>query len=126
VEKEIDATALESRVPTLILQPLVENAVRHGIEPQTAPGVIRIRARRDGSTLRLTVQDTGTVTGAKPAARQREGIGLPNTRARLQELYGDLGRMTLTNGVEGGFQVELEFPCRTAATSPQVHAQTAT
>jgi LytS/YehU family sensor histidine kinase len=124
VEKEIDATALDSRVPTLILQPLVENAVRHGIEPQTAPGIIRIRAWREGATLHLTVQDTGAgvAVNTKQAQRQREGIGLPNTRARLQELYGEQGRMTLTNGAEGGFTVDLDFPCRTAATAPPSNA----
>jgi signal transduction histidine kinase len=108
IEKEIDAAALEAQVPTLILQPLVENAVRHGIEPQTEPGLVRIVARREGDLLRLTIQNSGLP--AKPGPKTREGIGLPNTQARLREMYGDLGRMTLTSGSEGGFTVDLEIP----------------
>jgi sensor histidine kinase YesM len=95
-------------VPTLILQPLVENAMHHGIEPQTTPGLVRIAASREGESLRLTVHDNGTPAKAGP--KSREGIGLPNTRARLQEMYGNLGRLTLTSASEGGFTVDLEVP----------------
>jgi sensor histidine kinase YesM len=108
IEKKIDATALDALVPTLILQPLVENAMHHGIEPQTTPGLVRIAASREGESLRLTVHDNGTP--AKPGPKSREGIGLPNTRARLQEMYGNLGRLTLTSASEGGFTVDLEVP----------------
>ncbi len=108
IEKVIDATALDAQVPTLILQPLVENAMRHGIEPQTTPGLVRIVARRVGDALHLTIHDNGTP--AKPGPKSREGIGLPNTRARLQEMYGNLGCLTLTSASEGGFTVDLEIP----------------
>ena len=108
IEKEIDATALDAQVPTLILQPLVENAVRHGIEPQTTGGLVRIVARHEGDSLCLRVHDNGMPS--KPGPKSREGIGLPNTRARLQEMYGNLGRLTLTSASEGGFTVDLEIP----------------
>jgi hypothetical protein len=108
IEKEIDAGALDAQVPTFILQPLVENAVRHGVEPQTTPGLVRIVARREGDALRLRVQDNGP--NHKPEPKSREGIGLPNTRARLQEMYGNFGRLTLTSASEGGFTVDLEIP----------------
>jgi LytS/YehU family sensor histidine kinase len=108
IEKEIDAAAMDAQVPTFILQPLVENAVRHGVEPQTTPGLVRVVARRDGDALRLAVEDNGT--NHKPGPKSREGIGLPNTRARLKEMYGDRGRLTLTSASDGGFKVDLEIP----------------
>jgi LytS/YehU family sensor histidine kinase len=106
IEKEIQNDSLEARVPALILQPLVENAIRHGIEPQRRPGRIGVRARRDRDILRLAVQDNGG--GAGPG--MKEGIGLANTRSRLQELYGSQGKMSMSPGAEGGFVVELEIP----------------
>src|SRR6185369_11147176 len=81
VEKEIDAAALDGLVPTLILQPLVENAIRHGIEPHPATGVLTLRAKLDGGTLRLTVRDSGG--GPKPHGQSPPGIGLTNTQGRL-------------------------------------------
>jgi len=113
VSKEIDATALEAHVPTLILQPLVENAVRHGIEPQTGVGLVQIRVRRDGDALRVSVHDNGT--GPKKGATQREGIGLGNTRQRLEQLYGKQARLTLTTSDEAGFDVQLEIPFHESA-----------
>ena len=112
VEKEIDAAALEVKVPTLILQPLVENAIRHGIEPQTGQGKLHISAARDGQTLRLRVRDNGPA--AKPAAEAKAGIGLVNTRSRLKELYGQAASLTLTSGSEGGFLAAIDIPCREA------------
>src|SRR5215472_10673805 len=82
VEKQIPAAALDALVPILILQPLVENAVRHGIESQIAPGVIRITAERAGRNLRLCVTDNGRGVGTAKNGVS-EGVGLSNTRARL-------------------------------------------
>ncbi len=112
VERELDAAALDARVPTLILQPLVENAIKHGIEPRADTGVVGITARREGSVLRLVVRDTGGGLAAPRQPRDREGIGLANTRARIEALYGSAGRVTLRNGAEGGFSVEMEMPFR--------------
>jgi anti-sigma regulatory factor (Ser/Thr protein kinase) len=112
IEMAITPAARDALVPTLILQPLVENAIRHGIEPKSSPGVVGICASRDGEVLRLTVSDSGV--GLEAAAgvetRRTEGIGLTNTRARLQSLYPDRHRFTLRNARAGGCVAELEIP----------------
>jgi LytS/YehU family sensor histidine kinase len=108
VEKEIDAASLAAQVPTLVLQPIVENAIRHGVEPNPAPGVVKIGAHLKQGTVRLTVQNNGI--NAKPAANEREGIGIANTRARLEALYGEQARLVLSSSSEGGFTVEIELP----------------
>jgi signal transduction histidine kinase len=111
VRMEIDPSTLDAQVPSLILQPLVENAIRHGIEPQIRPGHITLRSARVGDNLVLTVSDNG---GGIPAGGfKREGIGLANTRARLLELYGDRQQFELTNQPEGGLCVRLTFPFAT-------------
>lgn len=110
IEKEVDAAALGARVPTLILQPLVENAIRHGIEPQAAAGLVQIRACLEAGRLRLRVHDNGG--GGRKPAKDSPGIGLANTRARLQTLYGTDARLTLTSTSDAGFTVEMEIPYR--------------
>jgi LytS/YehU family sensor histidine kinase len=109
VEKEIDVAALEAIVPTLILQPLVENAVKHGIESQLAPGLIRIAIERAGEMLRLEVTDNGRGSGSAPV---NEGVGLRNTRLRLKELYGEQGILELRSSPGKGFSVEILIPWR--------------
>jgi len=113
VEQAIDPGILQALVPTLILQPIVENAIRHGVEPLVDAGHITIQARREGEHLKLSVSDNGK----KPiAAAVREGslkgIGLANTRARLQELYGDKQSFTVGQGELGGWTVEIRIPFR--------------
>ncbi len=95
-------------VPMLVLQPLVENAVRHGLSGVSGPARLTIRARRENGTLRLTVSDNGPGPGEKP----EEGVGLANTRARLRELHGDAARVEIRTA--DGFTVELTLPFRTA------------
>jgi two-component system LytT family sensor kinase len=85
---DIEAGALEARVPSLILQPLVENAVQHGIAAAAGAGKLHIGARRDAQFLHLEVCDNGPGL-AQASIDRRQGIGLANTRARLQRLYGD-------------------------------------
>jgi LytS/YehU family sensor histidine kinase len=108
VEIHAAPDTLELDVPSLIIQPLVENAIRHGIEPQARPGRIAVEARRDGATLLLVVRDNGA--GQPPGGFTREGIGLANTRARLRELYGDRHRFELANHSAGGLEVRLTIP----------------
>ena len=113
IKQEIAEDVLNARVPNLILQPLVENAIEHGIEPHARPGVIVVRAKRREGRLVLEVEDNGggLVQEMKPA----EGIGLSNTRARLQQLYGEQQRLDFKAGSGGGLTVQIEMPFRASA-----------
>jgi two-component system, LytTR family, sensor kinase len=115
IRQTIDPATLDAMVPSMMLQPLVENAIVHGVAPIPGPGEVRIRAaRRDGSVL-LEVTDSGVGFGATTEAQKGTGIGLANTRARLVQLYGDAYTMTLGNGDgEGGARVSVAIPYRIA------------
>jgi sensor histidine kinase YesM len=112
VDIAVDDGAIDALVPSLILQPIVENAVRHGIEPQSRSGRIELRGRREAGDLVLTVSDNGA--GIPAGGPAREGIGLANTRARLAELYGARQHFELVNGPEGGLCVRMVIPFSTA------------
>jgi two-component system LytT family sensor kinase len=107
VVRSVSPEVLDLLVPNLILQPLVENAVRHSIAPRAAGGRIEIRAHRDKENLVIDVMDDGP--GA-PAGSIREGVGLTNTRARLQALYGKTQTMDLRSEPGDGFRVRLSIP----------------
>jgi two-component sensor histidine kinase len=110
-EMEIAPDTAEAQVPTFLLQPLVENAVRHGLEPRSGEGLLRITTIRDADRLIVTVRDNGA---GLPAERpEREGIGLANTRARLRELYGDRASLELRNA--GGLAVIVTLPFHTTS-----------
>ncbi len=104
----VDPAALDIDVPSLILQPLVENAIRHGLEPQARPGHLEITVRRETNNLILIVRDNGA--GQPSGGFTREGIGLGNTRARLRELYGERHTFTLANHPAGGLEICLVIP----------------
>jgi two-component system, LytTR family, sensor kinase len=104
---DIEAGALEARLPSLILQPLVENAVQHGIAAATGAGTLIIAARRDARFLQLEIRDNGPGL-AQGSVDRRQGIGLANTRARLQRLYGDRQRFELQAG--DGLTVRVLIP----------------
>jgi two-component sensor histidine kinase len=116
VRIDVSPETLDARVPSLILQPLVENAIRHGIEPYAKPGRIELRASRQDGTLALQVCDSGA--GLRGGAPASEGVGLSNTRARLRELYGAEHRLELQDGPDGGLQVRLTIPFRREPASP--------
>jgi sensor histidine kinase YesM len=86
-------------VPSLILQPLVENAVRHGLAPKVEGGSISVSATREGECLRLQVADDGV--GMQNGSGRRSGIGLQNVRERLRTLYGQTAHLTINSGAPG-------------------------
>jgi len=97
-------------VPSLLLQPLIENAIRHGIEPRGTGGVIVVQAAKEGSSLALEVCDDGP--GLSTGTPQREGLGLSNTRARLEALYPGQHAFALENVPGGGLRVRIRIPFR--------------
>ena len=107
VEWRIEPAAYRAKVPHLVLQPLVENAIRHGIAPSAAEGTIQIVAERRNGSLHLAVRDDGV--GMHPGATH-EGVGLANTRTRLRQLYGARQRVEVRGGPAGGVHVEIELP----------------
>ncbi|HET9982938.1 MAG TPA: histidine kinase [Longimicrobiales bacterium] len=111
VRIEVEPEALAVRVPALLLQPLVENAVRHGIAPQAAGGQVTIEARCLGELLYLRVSDDGPglSEASRPAGR---GVGLSNTRSRLLQLYGPAHRFELERPLGGGLSVLMAIPRR--------------
>lgn len=112
-EFDVAPAVRRARVPTMLLHPLVENAVEHGIQPKPEGGRVVLRAWREGDKLRLTVIDDGV--GLDRETPLREGIGLGNTRTRLRELYGEEGHLTLRG--HGGTIVEVTLPFRTESTA---------
>ena len=105
----------EALVPRFVLQPLVENALQHGIGSRQGCGRVTIQATRDGERLRLSVSDDGPGGALEGNGFAREGVGLTNTRERLRERYGADHSLRLTNGTGGGFIVAVDIPFRTAA-----------
>ncbi len=103
---DVAPDAEDTAVPPLILQPLVENAVRHGIARRVSPGRIEIAVTRRGGRVRMSVRDDGP--GIDAGAR--EGVGLANTRARLEQLYGSRHSFEVTNAPGGGALVAMEIP----------------
>jgi signal transduction histidine kinase len=97
-------------VPNLILQPMVENAIKHGIGPRAAPGRITIRSRRNGGFLELEVQDNGVGLSAARLSDFNRGVGLTNTRSRLEHLYGKLHRFEFRQPPDGGLLVLIAIP----------------
>lgn len=110
VRREIAREARAAGVPSMILLPLVENAVRHGVAARPGPGQVGIRAVREDGTLRVEVWDDGPGLDADAVSGVRPGIGLANTRARLLQLYGTAHRFELLDGSPSGLVVRLSLP----------------
>jgi two-component system LytT family sensor kinase len=109
VRFDVEPGALGGLVPTFLLQPLVENALRHGVAPKPGPVTVDIVATRSGDRLHLAVRDDG----AGLAASYRDGVGLANTRRRLEVLFGPAASFRLTSRAGGGTEAWLDLPWRT-------------
>lgn len=109
---DVPDQTLDAKVPNLILQPIVENAIRHGIAPRSSPGLIEIEAERRNSTLRIQVRDNGPGLPSHRTSENmfKKGLGLANTEKRLEQLYGAAHLFDLSDHPEGGLVVTLEIP----------------
>ena len=136
IDYQIDPSTYDALVPSLILQPLAENAIRHGLEPQAKKGRLTVEAACHGETLMLAIRDSGRgleASGAgragragraggagrgggagRPFPRINGGVGLSNTRARLQKLYREDARLELSPNANGGAVATVTLPLRTA------------
>ena len=118
VEMKVDPQALDAQVPNMILQPLVENAIKHGLAARPGAGRIEISAESDGGELRLAVRDDGVgLPDGWAANGGRERIGLRNTRRRLEQLYDGQHRFELRNREGGGSEALLVIPLRKETTA---------
>jgi len=123
VRVDVPAETLDARVPHLILQPLVENAIRHGIGPRAGGGRVHVSAWRVGRKLHLAVWDDGARLGEHVGApgsetgeeQEGRGLGLANTSARVRQLYGDAGSFEVVDGTDGGVVAHVVVPFRLAA-----------
>ena len=106
----LDDGALDVMVPSMILQPLVENAIRHGVEKMTEPGRIEIEALLEGDTLVLRVSDNGPGESADAGVRRVAAWGCRNTRARLEQLYGAAAQFSLSRNAEELTVAEVRLP----------------
>jgi two-component system LytT family sensor kinase len=113
VTVDVDPAVLDALVPNLVLQPLAENALRHGLAPVAGGGSLRIEARRHGDDLMLRVTDDGR--GLRDPAPGGHGVGLSNTRARLHALHPATATLTVEARPGGGVEVTVRLPFRVAA-----------
>src|SRR4030095_2143799 len=115
VTLDVPDELLDACVPSLILQPLVENAIKHGVTSRGEGGEVTVGIASDDRRLRVTVRDDGPgITATAARASGGNGVGLANTRARLEQLYGDRQRFSVSNHPDGGALVEITIPLRYA------------
>ncbi len=110
VRVHVDDDLLEERVPGFLLQPIVENAIRHGIAPRLSGGTVEITATGDRATLKLRVRDNGIGLPEGWQLPRDGGVGLKNVAARLEHLYGDAATLRIEPGVGGGVDVRIDLP----------------
>ena len=113
VEKEIDPRTLEVLVPSILLQPLIENSIKHGLEPRIHGGTVTLRSRLEGDRVFIEVADDGVGMGNRPASALRRdgaGIGMKNVQERLEVLYGNQARFKVVSNPGRGTLVSIEIP----------------
>ena len=107
----IDPAAMHAKLPSLLLQPLVENAIKYAVTPQEGGADIAVDARRVGNRVRITVSDTGPGSlGPNVTGSPSTGVGLANIRDRLNQAYGAEGQLSANDIPDGGFAVTIEIP----------------
>jgi sensor histidine kinase YesM len=113
---EIDPAASKARLPSLLLQPLIENAIKYAVTPQEEGADISVEAKRVGDRVVISVTDTGPGTdGTAVRSTESTGVGLPNIRDRLAQAYGAEHRFETQTNIRGGFVVTIEIPYQTEA-----------
>jgi two-component system LytT family sensor kinase len=113
VEKEIDPRTLDVLVPSILLQPLIENSIKHGLEPRINGGTVTLRSRIEGGRVFIEVVDDGVGIGNRPTTalrREGAGIGMKNVRERLEVLYGNQAHFNVVSNPGRGTQVSIEIP----------------
>ena len=114
---DIDRDARDLLIPTMLLQPLVENAIRHGVEPREGKGIVHVRVVRDDNLVRISIADSGRGFSLGEDGRPtREGIGIANTRERLDHMYGSGASLQLGNRTTGGAEAVVLLPVLTEST----------
>jgi two-component system LytT family sensor kinase len=115
IEMDVAPETRRALAPSFLLQPLVENAIRHGISPKLGGGTIRISSRRDNDSLVVSVADDGVGFPLEPAGSNGGGLGLENIRKRLGLLYGTRQALSISNRPEGGAEIKISIPFRQAS-----------
>jgi two-component system LytT family sensor kinase len=124
VRYEIDPLTLDADVPRLILQPIVENAIKHGVSPRSGPGLVQITSRTEGNRLWLEVRDNGAGLSGSARTQFRTGVGLANTRDRLECLYGEAQKLEFSER-DGGLTVRIGLPLQRAPHPAEAPARVA-
>jgi len=109
----IEAETIGARLPSLLLQPLIENAIKYAVTPAEDGADIWITAAREGQAVRIEVADSGPGGGAGLVSTQSTGVGLANIQDRLMQAYGPAHGFTTRTNEYGGFSVILEIPAQT-------------
>ena len=109
--KEVDEETLDRLVPSMVLQPIVENSIKHGLSSKVDGGMIRVRSRLEAGRLHLLVEDNGVgIPEAKLATLFEQGIGISNVNERLKVLFGNDYRMWIDSKPGVGTQTEIDLP----------------
>jgi LytS/YehU family sensor histidine kinase len=110
VNFDVEPGLENTRLPSLILQPILENAIKYAITPRTEGGSIEVTAKRDGDLLRISVEDDGPGLPPPGEPRRRRGVGIANARERLELIYGDRAGLSASNRAPNGCRVEIWLP----------------